>query len=141
MQTNNSRQTFSQRCISDTLDGLRQGLSRFTGPARTALIFRIEPEGPFSVCDPESLLSGHEVRIGAILDNLQSLERSHRQSQGNVHFGLLTPEPDLQLSGLISYGCRSGSVIRHGIETSSRCQWQPQTSSVFPILPLEKWLA
>jgi hypothetical protein len=35
---------------------------------------------------------------------------------------------------------RPVSVIRHGIAISSRCLWQPQTSSVFPVMPLNKWL-
>ncbi len=102
--------TFFQRCISDTLDGLRQGLSHFAGPSRTALIVRIKPEDPLYICDPEHLLSGHEVRLRTVFSSLQNLKTVRDPTDENLHFGLLTTEPDLYLSGLISYGCRSGPV-------------------------------
>lgn len=110
MLTTNNQHTFCQRCISDTLDGLRQGLSHFAGPSRTAIIVRIKPEDPFYICDPENLLSGHEVRLHTVFSSLQNQKTDRNTMPENLHFGLLSTEPELYLSGVISYGCRSGPV-------------------------------
>lgn len=106
----NEMQRFCQRCVSETIDGLRQGLSRFSGPSRVALIYRIRPESSLFICDPEYLLAGHEVRLRTIYSDAEENDSSRKPERQNLHFGLIRPEPDLHFSGLISYGCRSGPV-------------------------------
>ena len=56
-------ETFACQCLSDTLDGLCDGLSHFLHPTRAAVIYAIEPADPIRVYDPQNLLLGHELRF------------------------------------------------------------------------------
>jgi len=47
-------------------DGLRQGLSRFSGPSRVALLYAEKPDDPIRVYDPQELLRGHESMLREI---------------------------------------------------------------------------
>ncbi len=38
--------TFTCHCIGDTLDGLRDGLSHFSGPSRAAMVFAMGSDSP-----------------------------------------------------------------------------------------------
>ena len=51
---------FIKRCISDTLEGLRDGLSHFSPVSRAALIYAMDAQGPAYIYDPQDLLRGHE---------------------------------------------------------------------------------
>lgn len=55
--------TFTHRCIVETLDGLRDGLTHFSGPSRTAVIYSIKPDDPIHIYDPQNLLAGHEPKF------------------------------------------------------------------------------
>jgi hypothetical protein len=102
---------FICHCIGDILDGLRDGLSHFSGPSRAAVIFAMERDSPMLIFDPQNLLAGHEPRLKELyVDNREwrnhppvcheSLKRSH-----------VTAQKNLQLAGLISYGGRSHAVF------------------------------
>ena len=89
------------------LDGLRQGLSSFSGPSRAAVIYAEKPDDPVSIYDPQDLLRGHEPMLKEIyLDN-------HKwRSEAAVTTGIknpaqIFPEKNLELSGLISSGART----------------------------------
>jgi hypothetical protein len=53
-------------CLFHILDGLRQGLSSFSGPSRAAVIFAEKPDDPISIYDPQDLLRGHEPMLKEI---------------------------------------------------------------------------
>ena len=53
-------ESFRNLCLFHTLDGLRDGLTHFSGSSRAALIYAIKPEDPIRVYDPQHLLKGHE---------------------------------------------------------------------------------
>ena len=50
-------------CIYHILDGLRIGLSHFSGPSRAALLFAEKPDDPMRIYDPQELLRGHEPKL------------------------------------------------------------------------------
>ena len=47
-------------------DGLRQGLSHFSGPSRVALIYAEKDVDPIRIYDPHDLLRGHEPKLEEI---------------------------------------------------------------------------
>ena len=96
--------TFVYKCIFDTLAGLSEGLSHFSGPSRAAVIFKAGGDNPFSIYDPQNLLRGHEPRLKELyLDGW--VERvPQRIFNGKQEFLHVFPEENLQLAGLISYG-------------------------------------
>jgi hypothetical protein len=63
---------FTCHCIGDTLDGLRDGLSHFSGPSRAAVVFATDPESRMFIFDPQHLLSGHEPRLKELYVDNQS---------------------------------------------------------------------
>ena len=46
-------------CLFHIIDGLRQGLSHFSGPSRAALMYAEMADDPIRVYDPQDLLRGH----------------------------------------------------------------------------------
>jgi len=102
---------FICNCIADTVDGLRDGLSHFSGPSRVAVIYVIEPDSPVCIYDPQNLLKGHEPRLKELfIDTQDWRNRPLRPFLKNRSFHIL-PEKNLQLAGIISYGGRSSSVF------------------------------
>ena len=102
--------SFICQSIGDTLDGLRDGLSHFSGPSRAAVVFAMEADAPMYVFDPQNLLAGHEPRLKELYaENRQwrSAASIHRNSMKYSH---VVAEENLQLTGLVSFGGRSGSV-------------------------------
>ena len=74
---------FTCRCIAETIDGLCDGLSHFSGPSRSAVIYALTPHDPVYIYDPQHLLNGHEPKF-------------------KDKFSHMLPEKNLQLAGLIS---------------------------------------
>jgi hypothetical protein len=101
---------FICQCISDTLDGLRDGLSHFSSPSRAALIYAVDPEDPVRIYDPQNLLRGHEPFFKERFLDSRQWRKPVPPSAGRQRFGHVAPEKNLQLTGLISFGGRSGSV-------------------------------
>lgn len=101
---------FVIRCIHDTLEGLRDGLSHFSQPSRAALIYSVSSEGPLRVHDPQFLLNGHEP----IFEELYLEKEIWKNNKGKMTTmdqpGYLILEDNLQLTGLISCGGRSKSM-------------------------------
>jgi hypothetical protein len=95
-------------CITESLKGLVNGLSVFSEPSKVALIYSIKKEGPIKVCDPQKLLTGHELKIKDLYIKQEIWKDENsinlKKSKG------FQPEENLQLSGLISFGGRSESV-------------------------------
>jgi hypothetical protein len=124
---------FTCHCIGDTLDGLRDGLSHFSGPSRAAIVFAIQPDAPMFIFDPQHLLSGHEPRLKELyIDNQgwRDLPPVYPSKLGHSH---IMPEKNLQMTGLISNGGRSGTVCYQMWFT----EHHPDMCSIGPT---ERWL-
>jgi hypothetical protein len=124
---------FVSQCISDTLDGLSDGLSHFSGPSRAAVIFCLTPQSPICICDPQNLLQGHETRFRSLY-----LETDHWRSRVNLEpdkskFANIHLVKNLQMAGLISLGGRSAAVFYQMWFT----EHHPDICSVGPT---ERWL-
>jgi len=107
---NNRNHSFVSRCLSDTLEGLRDGLSHFSGTSRVAVIYCLTPESPLLVCDPQNLLQGHGPRFRKQYLESETWRHEFSQEKEWTDSGYIHPEKDLELSGLISYGGHSNAV-------------------------------
>jgi len=124
---------FISKCVSDILDGLRDGLTHFSGVSRAAVIFCIHPDGPLRICDPQHLLRGHEPRFKELFLDNSDWRRDVGVGRERTRFSYMLPEKNLQLAGLISYGGRSSSVFYQMWFT----EHHPDVCSVGPT---ERWL-
>jgi len=102
-------QYFINRCLHETLAGLRAGLSNFSGTSRTAVIFCIHAEDDLYICDPQNLLRGYEPKLRALY---YEREKWCTPSFGGTCFtyNYIEPQTDIHLDGLISYGGSSNPV-------------------------------
>ena len=92
-------------------DGLKEGLSQFSGQSRVALIFATGKDAPVYIFDPQNLLQGHEPKLKEIyIDSDNWRTNAIYASQQSVLDQPLS-EPDLQLAGLISFGATSRSIF------------------------------
>lgn len=124
---------FTCRCIAETIDGLRDGLSHFSGPSRSAVIYALMPDDPVYIYDPHHLLNGHEPKFKDIYLNSNDWRTNPGLSNDKRKFIHMLPEKNLELAGLISYGGRSSSVFYQMWFT----EHHPNLCSVGP---LERWL-
>jgi hypothetical protein len=107
-----STESFRNLCLFYTLDGLRDGLSHFSGPSRAALIYAVKPDDPICIYDPQNLLQGHEPILKELY--LQSNQWRKGVSEDvlkKMLSGHIHTEKNLKLAGLISYGGRSRSIF------------------------------
>jgi len=125
--------TFTCHCIGDTLDGLRDGLSHFSGPSRAAMVFAMGSDAPMFIFDPQNLLSGHEPRMKELYVGNQEWRTRPSIHRGSLKYSHIMPEKNLQMTGLISYGGRSGSVYYQMWFT----EHHPDMCSIGPT---ERWL-
>lgn len=103
-------EVFLNRCITDTLTGLREGLSRFSGTSRCAVLFCTSENSPLYICDPQNLLTGYEPKLKDIYIDNDSWRCESYQRYERKLFSHIDPEEDVHFDGLISYGGRSGAV-------------------------------
>ena len=125
--------TFTCHCLGETLDGLRDGLSHFSGPSRAAIVFAMRKDAPMFIFDPQNLLSGHELRLKELYIEKQQWCARAPVSRSSIKFSPIIPEKNLQMTGLISYGGRSGSVYYQMWFT----EHHPDICSIGPT---ERWL-
>ena len=125
--------TFTGHCIGDTLDGLRDGLSHFSGPSRAAVIFAMTSDAPMVIFDPQHLLSGHEPRLKELYVENQEWRRRPPIQRDSLKYSHIVSEKNLQMTGLISYGGRSGAVYYQMWFT----EHHPDMCSIGPT---ERWL-
>lgn len=125
--------TFICSCLADTTDGLRDGLSHFSGASRAAVLYTIAPDDPIYIYDPQSLLEGHDPRFKELyIDSTEWRKTSSQPFLKNGSFHM-DPEKNLQLAGLISFGGRSNSVFYQMWFT----EHHPDMCSIGPT---ERWL-
>jgi len=97
-------------CALHIFEGLKEGLSLFSGVSRVAVIYNIRPYLPIHIYDPQHLLRGHEPRIRELF--LKSDEwRQTSMPINKMGIQDFYPEKNLDLTGLISCGGRSRSVF------------------------------
>jgi len=120
-------------CLFHIIDGLRQGLSHFSGPSRAALIYAEMDDDPIRVYDPQDLLRGHEPRLEEIYLASDQWRVNAPNIQDFTLFGQMYPEKNLELSGLISYGGRTRSIFYQMWFT----EHHPDMCSIGPT---ERWL-
>ena len=102
---------FVCQCLSDTADGVREGLSHFSGASRVAIIYMIKSDSTVFIHDPQNLLRGHEPKLKELyLDNKDWLMKFSIPLYKS-RFGHMITEKNLQLAGLISQGGRSHPVF------------------------------
>ena len=126
-------ETFICQCLSDTLDGLCDGLSHFSHPTRAAVIYAIEPADPIRVYDPQNLLLGHELRFKELYLDSEQWRTDAPDSGRLQEHGHINPEKNIGLAGLISFGGRSRSLFYQ----MWFAEHHPDMCSVVPV---ERWL-
>ena len=124
---------FIRKCINDTGEGLRDGLSHYSGASRVAVIYRVQPEDPPSIFDPQHLLRGHEPILKELYLDRAEWQAKTALSEYMKGFGHFIPEKNLHLAGLVSYGSRSREVAYQMWFT----EHHPDVCSVGPT---ERWL-
>ena len=124
---------FTRHCLGDILDGLRDGLSHFSGASRAAVLFAITPDAPMYMFDPQNLLAGHEPRLKELYVDNQTWRDRPVIPRDSLKFSHITPEKNLQMTGLISYGGRSGAIHYQMWFT----EHHPEMCSIGPT---ERWL-
>ena len=102
---------FIRRCITETMEGLRDGLTHFSGPSRTAVIYAITPDDPIYIFDPQNLLIGHEPKFKKLYIDSDEWRTRCTIKYDKKKYSDLIQEKNLGLAGLISYGGRSSSVV------------------------------
>jgi hypothetical protein len=102
--------SFICHCIGDTLDGLRDGLSHFSGPSRAAIVFAMDADAPMHIFDPQNLLAGHEPRLKELYIENQDWRKLPPVKRSRLKYSHIVPEANLHMTGLISFGGRSRSV-------------------------------
>ncbi len=102
--------SFASQVVSEILSGLRDGLTKFSGPSRVAVIYRLGIADDFYVCDPENLLRGHEtiIRRKFFSDDEQPVSTPHGLC--DAPYSHIDRVANLELDGIISYGGQSGPV-------------------------------
>jgi hypothetical protein len=102
---------FIHMCIKQTAEGMQEGLTHFSGPSRTAVIYAIKPEDPIYIYDPQNLLAGHEPKFKELYIDSDAWRKKTAIGYDKKKFSNLIPEKNLELAGLISYGGLSSSVV------------------------------
>ena len=110
MNTSLSDNCFTNQVVSEILIGLRDGLTRFSGPSRVAVIYRLKIDDEYYICDPAGLLRGHDTKIRAALFDEDNRPVSILHHLSDKHYSHIDRVEDLELDGIISVGGQSGPV-------------------------------
>ncbi len=101
--------SFENVCIFHILDGLRDGLSHFSGTSRVALIYAPTPTTPPHIWDPQHLLRGHEPKLQDVY-LYASAWRGTVPEGTEIEFFDDEHCDSLGLAGIINYGGRSSAM-------------------------------
>lgn len=126
--------SFKKLCIANILNGVSDGLRKYSNPSRVALLFAPGPDDPVQIFDPQDLLFGHETVLEEIFVVHEERWRQHIGEQiENQPKGYLIPQENLDLSGLIVFAGASSDFFYQVWFT----EHHPDMCS---IKPTEKWL-
>lgn len=103
--------TFIKQVVREILSGVQDGLTKFSGPSRVAVIYRISADEELCVCDPHHLLRGHESKIGNAFFDRDSRPRPPASHLTNTCYSMIRAVAGLDLDGVVSYGGQSGPVM------------------------------
>ncbi|NCD24666.1 MAG: DNA-binding protein [Deltaproteobacteria bacterium] len=120
---------FLIKCIYHIHDGLCNGLTKFSGPSRAALVYCVSDTTPLRVHDPQDLLRGHEPR----LQELYLRDQRWRHCTGMELREDVVRCGNLELSGLISFGGRSTNL-------AYQMWFTEQHRDMCSTGPTERWL-
>ncbi len=128
-------QTFYHKlCITNILNGVSEGLSKYSHPSKVAFVFAAREDDPVSIFDPQNILRGHEFKLKEVFhDNHDQWRQNIREKLRNQPRGYMVPENDLALSGLISFGGCSNDFFYQMWFTNHH----PDICSIHPT---ERWL-
>jgi len=104
-------QKINKLCAYQFFDGLREGLSKYAGTSRVALIYTSRPTEPMFIFDPQHLLKGHEPKLKQIYIDSDAWKKDALVIQSMSANDQPFPEPNLQLTGLITYGGKSSQLF------------------------------
>ena len=125
---------YQKLAVANILNGVTEGLSKFSEPTRVALIYAGSPDDPVRILDPQDLLRGHESKIKEIFHTGNGNWKNRIQNDIALQpMGCLVPENDLSLSGLISFGCSSDDFFYQ----MWFAEHHPDMCSIHPT---ERWL-
>ena len=126
--------SYKRLTVANILNGVSDGLYKFSNPSRVALLFAATPDEPIRVFDPQDLLRGHESKLKEVFlaQEDQWRERVRRRIASQPR-GYLIPEENLALSGLIAFAGASSEFFYQIWFT----EHHPDMCS---IKPTEKWL-
>jgi hypothetical protein len=126
-------ETFATTCIKDTLNGLRAGISHFSGPSSVAVIYSLTPESPLCIYDPDNLLEDHVTILRS--HYLASDEWRIRKDDfpASCNYSHIEYINDIHLDGMVSYGGKSATV-------SYQMWFTEHHPDMFTIGPTERWL-
>ncbi len=119
--------------MQETLSGLRDGLSRFSGPSRSAIIFALKKNDALQIYDPQNLLHGHEPKLQTMYFPGEGWCKPLDTKFFKNMYNYIEPQANLQLDGLISNGGSSGPVYYQMWFTEHH-------PNICSILPIECWL-
>jgi hypothetical protein len=125
---------YHKLCITNILNGVAEGLSKYSHPSKVALVFAAKEDDPVCVFDPQNILRGHESKLKEIFyDNQDQWRKGIKEKILCQPQGYMVPENDLALSGLISYGGCSNDFFFQMWFTNHH----PDMCSIHPT---ERWL-
>lgn len=101
---------FTQQLVGEILTGLRDGLTKFSGPSRVALIYQLQTKDELHICDPHSLLRGHELKIRSTYFDKKTIPIDTANTLRNKPYSHIEQITKLDLDGIISFGGQSGPV-------------------------------
>jgi hypothetical protein len=126
-------ESFKNLVLFRVLEGLREGLSQFSGPSRVALIYAEKNDDPVHVYDPQDLLRGHEPKLKEIYLDQENWRTISPDPRHISFLGEVYPERNLDLAGLISFGGRTRSI-------SYQMWFTEHHPDICSIGPTERWL-
>lgn len=103
--------TIARLCALHIFEGLREGLSLFSGASRVAMIFAAREHSRVRIYDPQNLLRGHEPILKEIYLDSDQWRRPIPDMYGSGFSNQPHPVGDLQLAGLISRGGQSKTLF------------------------------
>ncbi|MCG8635175.1 MAG: DNA integrity scanning protein DisA nucleotide-binding domain protein [Desulfobacterales bacterium] len=107
-----NQKSYKKLCIANILNGVSDGLYKYSNPSRVALLFAPEPDDPIQVFDPQDLLGGHETKLNEEFLTGEELWRERvKQQISSQPRGHLIPDRDLDMSGLISFAGASSEFF------------------------------
>lgn len=103
--------SFINQVVREILAGVKDGLTKYSGPSRVALIFQLGRKENIYICDPLNLLRGHESKICATFFNKEKRTLQSTHHLPDNPYSQIGRIANIELDGIISVGGQSGPVM------------------------------